>query len=104
MFYRWDLWPWDDLASGRIEKRHPHTLFDPVRPWWRRRLALEFMAPAEIRRAMELVNARYRLPEPPEIPEALDIRYGFRRRALLDAKGICIHALGEVRPYLHAVR
>ncbi|HEV3023529.1 MAG TPA: hypothetical protein VGX76_13740 [Pirellulales bacterium] len=50
------------------------------------------------------MNARYRLPEPPEIPEALDIRYGFRRRALLDAKGICIHALGEVRPYLHAVR
>jgi hypothetical protein len=99
-FYRWDFWPWEDLASGRIEKRHPYTLLDPRRPWWRRRLALEFMAPAEIRRAMELVNARYRLPDPPAIPEALDICYGFRRRALLDAKGICIHERGEVRQYL----
>jgi hypothetical protein len=48
--YRWDHWPWDHIASGRIEKRHPHTLYDPSRPWWRRRLSLEILAAADIRR------------------------------------------------------
>jgi hypothetical protein len=99
-FFRWDLWPWERISSGRIEKRHPHTLVDPDRPWWRRRLSLALMAPADITRAMELVNARYRLPGPPEIPNDLDIHYGFRRRVRFDARGICIEARGEARQFL----
>jgi len=44
LLFRWDVWTWADFSSGRIEKRHPHTLVDPERPWWRRKLSLEYMA------------------------------------------------------------
>src|SRR5688572_13289601 len=42
LFWRWDVWTWADLASGRIRKLHPYKLLDPARPWWRRTLNLEF--------------------------------------------------------------
>jgi len=100
--FRWDLWPWADISSGRIEKRHPYMLLDPERPWWRRRLSLGFMASGDIGRTMELVNAHYLLPPPPKVPDSVEIKYGnfFRRSARLDAIGIHVHTRKEDRQYL----
>jgi len=98
---RWDLWTWADLSSGRIEKRHPHTFYDPRRPWWRNRLSLEWLEHRNLRRALEVVNAHYRLPPPPEVPDAVELRYGnfFRRGARLDAHGLSLHGAQNAAAY-----
>lgn len=88
LFIRWDLWSWDDLASGRIEKLHPFTLRDPNRPWWRRKLRLGFLSPEDTQTAFASINEHYRLPPPPNLPPTLSIRYGFRRTVTLDNYGV----------------
>ena len=100
--FRWDLWTWADFSSGRIEKRSHWILFDPQRPWWRRRLQLGFMAPADISRTMKLINAHYRLPAAPKLPAAVVIKYGtfFRRSVRFDSKGIHVQGPNEAREYL----
>jgi hypothetical protein len=88
LLFRWDLWSWADLASGRLRKLHPYTLYDPERTWWRRKLGLGHMAPADIREAIATINTHYRLPPPPDVPDALTIKYGFRRSVTLDNQGV----------------
>ena len=90
LFWWVDLWTWAEISSGRIEKRHPYTLYDPSRPWWRRRLSLGFghLAATDVARAMQRINMYYRLPSPPQLPDVLEIKYAFRRSARLDASGI----------------
>lgn len=98
--FRWDFWPWTDMASGRIQKRHSCAFYDPERPWWRRKLTLGYMADADIALAVQRINRHYRLPAPPPLPEELEIKYGFRRRARLDGKGIELQSPRELRVYL----
>jgi hypothetical protein len=88
----WDLWPWDIISSGRIEKRHPYTLLDPKRPWWRRKLSFGYMSAKDISRTMELINTYYRLPAAPPLPDELVIKYGnfIRKLARFNAQGILI--------------
>ena len=83
-----DVWTWETLASGRVRKLHPVTLFDPERPWWRRELRLSFLSNDDRREAFAAINAHYRLPPPPDLPETLTVRYGFRRDARLSLSGI----------------
>lgn len=45
------------------------------------------------------INAHYRLPPPPELPQSLTIRTGFRARAILDAAGLRTVARGRDRFY-----
>ncbi|MGO8744618.1 MAG: hypothetical protein ACLQNE_01390 [Thermoguttaceae bacterium] len=101
LLFRWgDPWTGADFASGRIEKRYPHMLYDPARPWWRRRLSLDSLAATDIARAMQRINIYYRLPSPPQLPDVLQIKYGFRRSARLDASGIHLQGAHEFREYL----
>ena len=58
------------------------------------------MAKAEIARTMERINTHYRLPSPPQLPDDLEIRYGFRRSARFDAKGIQLQTAGQIGVYL----
>lgn len=88
MLFRWDLWRWADLGSGRIRKMHPYTLYDHERPWWRRKLRLEYMASGDLQEVIAVVNTHYRLPPPPTIPNSLAIKFGFRRSATFDRNGI----------------
>jgi hypothetical protein len=97
---RWDSWTWADFASGRIEKRHRHRFRDPERPWWRRRLTLDYMASDDIRDVVDAVNAHYRLPPPPDVPERLTLKQGLRRKMVLDHQGIQIIVGDEPRVYL----
>jgi len=95
----WDLWRWSDLASGRVHKRHPHTLYDPERSWRQRKLRLGYMAASDIREVVSIVNRHYRLPPPPEVPERLTVKYGFRHSVTFDAQGIQALGGGEAKAY-----
>jgi hypothetical protein len=97
---RWDLWSWDDFASGRIEKRHPFTFVDPLRPWWRRRLRLDYLDGVERMEVSDLINGRYRLPPSPPRRECLQIPYGFRRSVRLDWRGVHLLTRGTPHEYL----
>ena len=100
--FRWDVWSWADISSGRIEKRHPYTLVDPKCPWWRRKLSLEYMTRADISHTMEVINTYYQLPTAPQVPDILEIKYGaFRRRlARFDSKGVHLQGGRDMRQYL----
>lgn len=98
-WWGWDLWSWDDLASGKIQKHHPFTLVDPLRPWWRRKLNLDCMGDDDIQQVIRGINLRYRLPPPPQVAESLDIKYGFLRSAKLDALGIHVTTYGKTHQY-----
>ena len=96
---RWDLWRWTDLASGRIFKLHPYTLRDPTRPWWRRKLRLGHMASGDIQKVISVINHHYRLPPPPVVPKTLELKYGFRRSATFDNKGVHVSIRGTPHEY-----
>jgi hypothetical protein len=100
LLFRWDLWMWADFSSGGIAKRHRYTLTDPARPWWRRKLTLDYMAEKDIAFTLGLINAHYKLPVAPPLPDDLTVRYAFRRSARLDAKGIHLQGPNEGRTYL----
>ena len=99
-WFAWsDLWTWADFASGRIEKRDSYTLLDPARPWWRRKLCLDFLAGDDIRRAIAHINVHYRLPDPPQLPDELRIKIGLRLSVRFDALGIQLQRAKECREY-----
>ena len=97
--FHWDLWSWTDLASGRIFKSHPFTLHDPERPWLRRRLPMDTMASDDIQEVFSMINAHYKLPPPPTIPDTLTIKYKYRCSATFDSNGICLIIRGMPRDY-----
>lgn len=84
----WDLWSRDDLASGRIRKLRSNTLCDPKRSLWSRYLCLDFLANADRQEVLAEINKHYRLPPPPQVPEKLELRYGFRRSITFEKAGI----------------
>lgn len=97
--FAWDHWPWQDFASGRINKRFGYTLIDPSRPWGRRKMRLDFLAPDQRSEVVAGINAHYRLPPPPAVPDTLTIRLGFRTQAVFDASGIRTLSRGAERSY-----
>ena len=101
-WFCWDYWSWDDFGSGRLRKKHPHTLVDADRPWWRRNLKLEALASGDREAVLAVINANYLLPPPPPLPERLTIKWGnfFRRRAALDGDGIQLIVRGARKSYL----
>jgi hypothetical protein len=104
-FFRWDLWTWADLASGRIRKLHPYALVDPNRPWWSRKLRFDYLAGDQVRAVVAAINTHYQLPPPPKAPESLTIKYGFRRTATLDRNGVQLLVRGTPHTYLwHEIR
>ncbi len=96
---RWDRWSWEDLASGRIGKLHPITLYDPTRPWGRRKLRLGYLTDHDIDEVIDAVNAHYRLPPPPVLSGKLTIKYGLRRTLTLDHHAIQLARGSQVQDY-----
>lgn len=98
--FRWDVWDWEDFATGRIQKRYPFTLYDPDRPWGRRSLRFGYIPKAEFEYVLGRVNAHYRLPPPPEVRDSMQIKWGFRRSARFDSNGIHLLVRGRRYEYL----
>lgn len=85
---RWDWWTWHDFESGRVCKAPGYVLRHAARSRWSRRLNLSLLAPEDRKQVFAAINAHYRLPAPPPVPETLKLRWGFRREAVLDAAGL----------------
>jgi hypothetical protein len=100
LVFRWDLWSWADIGSGRIAKQHPYTLVDPARTRWLRKLRLGYLASGDRREVLDIINEHYQLPPPPDVPESLTIKYAFRRRATFDRNGIHLLISGVPHEYL----
>jgi hypothetical protein len=98
-WFWWDHWSWLDIASGRIRKQHPIALVDPGRPWWRGKLSIGYLQGGDAKQVIDRINEHYRLPPPPVVPATLTIRYGFRRSATFDSKGIHHVASDKSRDY-----
>lgn len=98
----WDVWTWDELASGRIRKLHSFTLCGPLRPWTRRKLRFDFLNSADRQMVVAVINTCYRLPPPPELPAKLTIKSGWRRSAVLDHNGL--HLFERDRPFEYTWR
>jgi len=98
-FFRSDSWTWTEIASGRIRKSYAYTLLDPNRPWWRRKLSLDYYYD-DIPEIWAAVNAHYQLPPPPTLGESLTVKYGFRRSVTLDRSGIQLFVRGAPHMYL----
>jgi hypothetical protein len=97
--FLWDSWTWDDIASGRLRKLHEWRLLDPDRPWWRRQLNLEFMARDDIQIVFNALNAHYRLPKAPDLPDVLKIKYRFRHSVTFDREAIHLRIRGLEKAY-----
>lgn len=97
--FRWDDWSWDDFASGKIEKKYYCTLVDPDRSWWRRKLSLGSLSRADFKRVIADINEHYKLPPPPNVPDALTIRFRFRCSATLNETGIQLSRRGRLSKY-----
>ena len=100
--FRWDFWTWEDFSGGQIRKLHAHTLLDPDRPRWRRRLRLECLDAEARNEVITAINAHYRLPRAPEIPDTLTIKFfflGCRRSVVLDDAGIHLTVRGTSKEY-----
>jgi hypothetical protein len=97
--FRWDLWSWDDLASGHVRKLYPNTIHDPRRRWWIRKLNLGHLSDEDQTRLSEIINSVYRFPPLPEIPETLTIKYQMRNKATFDASGIHLSKRGQKTEY-----
>jgi hypothetical protein len=94
-----DAWTWIDFAGGGVRKGPLFRFVDPARPWWRRKLDIGLLGRDERREVMEAVNAHYRLPPAPPLPDSLTIRYRFIRAATFDAAGIRHTASGVTHVY-----
>jgi hypothetical protein len=92
----WNLWTWGEFATGRIRKEKSFTLRDPET---KRELCLDSLGDEDRKEVMARINEHYRLPPAPEVPLQVTIRYGFRRKAFLDSKGIRIECRGQSRDY-----
>lgn len=84
LLFRWDLWSWSDLESGRVRKAYSHTLYVPRS----RRLNLNFMDDNDVQEVISIMNLRYVLPPPPELPDSLKIERTSRRVVVFDRDGI----------------
>ena len=77
---------------------------DPSRPWWRRKLDLGLLGRDDRRQVIQAINAHYRLPDAPVVPESLSIRYRFNREATFEPAGIRHVVAGVTHVYgWHAV-
>ncbi|MCI0377095.1 MAG: hypothetical protein L0215_05795 [Gemmataceae bacterium] len=83
----WDVWPWGEFTSGRIEKRGA-DLVNPARPCGRRVIQLGFLTPEDLKQALSLINEMYRLPPAPKVPDTLTLQYRIGHAIILDAAGI----------------
>lgn len=95
-----DHWSWEDFASGKILKVYPAKLVDRQRPWWRRTLNLGHLDGQDSTAVTQAINQHYQLPEAADLPETLDLRYGFRRRVAFSWRGINRQIKGQLREYL----
>jgi hypothetical protein len=93
-----DRWSWEDFANGRIQKRYPFNLVDPARPWWSRKLNLQYLDTNHRNRVLAALNQHYRFAETPRVDE-LTIKYSLRKTATFGRHGLQVIDRGQRHDY-----
>jgi hypothetical protein len=93
-----DRWSWEDFANGRIQKRYPFSLVDLERPWWSRKLNLQYLDTNHRHRVLAALNQHYRFAETPSVDE-LTIKYSLRKTATFGRHGLQVIDRGQRHDY-----
>ncbi len=94
--FRWDLWPWEAFADGRIRPGpFPLSVEFPTRSWPYRRLVLQVLLTESDRNTLgERVSMVLppdptgQLPPPPDLPETVTVRCEFGKRLEMSKGGM----------------
>lgn len=89
----WELWPWEAFVEGQVRLGRSRFGYEfPMRPWWRRTLALDFLEEADALAIRELIGRVWRERSPAEVPEALSLQLNWpdSRRVELTAEEIAV--------------
>ena len=85
---KWDLWPWSAFMDGAVrDKSSVDSFLYPDKPWYWRHLHLEFLTDEDRQFLHEKIRQVRNHPQL-EVPEELDISFGFRRHARFTPVGI----------------
>src|SRR5436309_348410 len=86
--FGWDLWPWEAFTSGHVKHgTYRDSFIYPGKPWWHRYLYLEFLEARE-REAVARLLGDLLTPAPIDVPESLELSYGFGKRLFLSPNGV----------------
>lgn len=84
LLWMWDLWTWDEFASGTVRGGFYANQFVSVdRPWWRRKLTLGFLESQDEMAIGDLIRRIWVPPNAEPIPERLTIRLKWPDRRCL---------------------
>jgi hypothetical protein len=88
-FFRWDLWPWEAFARGKIQSGGDRTCFVcPAKPWWWRHLVPAFVTEADREALIARIHHVWAPPPPPAPPREVTVRLGLSRWAVLSRHGV----------------
>lgn len=90
-FWKWDVWPWDDFISGRVEKRR-YGFVSRARPLWNRFLVLDWLDEREREFVFGLIDRILPSGEQPReaLPESVKLQYHLFAFATLRAEGVSL--------------
>jgi hypothetical protein len=94
-----DRWNWEDFGNGQIQKGFRFALDDRQRPWWRRKLDLEYLTDIDRSSVLAAINEHYRLTEPPDRLDELSIKYAFRKTVKFGRSSIQFRDRGQPHDY-----
>ncbi len=70
----WDLWSWDEFASGEIRLGPLEQQYESMtRPVWRQNLSIGYLEKSEAQELDNLIQTLWIPPRPAPVPEALTI-------------------------------
>jgi hypothetical protein len=88
-FVRWELWAWEDFASGQLRFGYSDRSFiDPRRPRWRRTLTLANLTELDREQLWHWIELVWRPTIELALPSVISITYGFLQRAVFDQSGV----------------
>lgn len=88
---RWELWAWEDFASGQLRFGYSDRSFiDPRRPRWRRTLTLANLTELDREQLWHWIELVWRPAIELELPSVISITYGFLQRVVFDQSGVCM--------------
>ncbi len=88
--FTWNLWSWQDMQHGRIQRSDADRIVDNQRPWWRQTLDLRMLPRHDADELRRSIFALIPTPPTPALPEEARIVVGLFRRASISKEGFTL--------------